>query len=174
MNKVYGTKPYYTLVRQDGSRTIVSFGLTPESDGEHYTWYECYWYKKPHPIVTIDDIKTAIISGINNEAKTNIVEKFIYNDKKVWLSETNQLNYKAAYDLAVQTNGENLPYTIKVSDEDNADYIIFNNLIKFKDFYLAMIKHIQDNQKEAWRKKDNIDWNEYEKELDKLYDTTRT
>lgn len=142
MNKIYGIKSDYVLVRQDRSRIIASFGLTSEPDGEHYTWYECYWYKKPHPIVTIDDIKEAFISGINEEAKTNIIETFKWNNKSVWLNETNQLNYKTAYDLAVQTNGENLPYTIKVGDEYNPEYITFENVYQFKEFYTAMVEHI--------------------------------
>lgn len=168
MNKVYGTKDYYTLVRQDGSRTIVSFGLTPTDDNIHYTWYECYWYKKPHPIVTIEDVKDSIIAGVNEEAKNEIVEQFKWNDKSIWLSETNQLNYKTAYDLAIQTSGENLPYIIKVGDEDAQEYITFNTISEFNEFYLAMISHIQECQRSAWEKK-NIDWSIYEEELNKLY-----
>lgn len=174
MNKVYGTKPYYSLVRQDGSRTIVSFGLILESDGEHYTWYECYWYKKPHPIVTIKDVKNAIITGINEETKTNIIEKFYYQGKNIWLSEINQFNYKAAYDLALDTEGDSLPYLIKVGEEDKPEYIKIETIGQFKDFYLSMISHIKTYQQEAWSKKDSIDWSIYEKELNRLYDTRRT
>lgn len=174
MNKVYGTKPYYSLVRQDGSRTIVSFGLILESDCEHYTWYECYWYKKQHPIVTIKDVKDAIIDGINQEAKTNIVKNFYYKGKHIWLNEINQFNYKAAYDLTLDLGGTNLPYSVKTGEEDNSEYIEIETIKQFEDFYFSMINHIQTYQKEAWKKKDSIDWAVYEKELNRLYDTRRT
>ena len=36
----------------------------------------------------------------------------------VWLSSENQFNYKAAYDLAVQTGGATLPVTFKFGTDE--------------------------------------------------------
>ena len=41
----------------------------------------------------------------NDERDEKIVSGFVWRDMQVWLSSENQFNYKAAYDLAVQTKG---------------------------------------------------------------------
>lgn len=169
MSKVYGTKKDYKPVWQDGSRVIVCYGAEPCADGEHYIWNECFWYKKPHPVVTIEEVKEAIITTFNEETKQRIVETFEWNGKAVWLSETNQHNYKAAYDLAVQTKGTNLPYKIKVGEEDSPEYIEFATVSEFKDFYLAVNEHINKCIADGWAKKDGVDWEEYESGLKAIY-----
>ena len=40
----------------------------------------------------------------------------IWNNKRIWLSSENQFNYKVAYDLALQTNGANLPIIFKFGE----------------------------------------------------------
>lgn len=124
--------------------------------------------------IDLANIKRQVFNIINEETKTNIIEHFYYKGKQVWLSEINQFNYKAAYDLALDLEGDNLPYIIKTGEEDKAEYLEIETIKQFEDFYFSMINHIQTCQKEAWKKKDSIDWSIYEEELNKLYDTGRT
>ena len=93
---------------------------------------------------------------------SNILSGLQYDGQMVWLSAENQANYKAAYDLAVQTQGESLPYKVKLGSEDAPVYKVFNSLQDFKAFFLAIQKHIQDTISEGWKKKDSIDWSQYQ------------
>jgi hypothetical protein len=80
---------------------------------------------------------------------------------KIWLSTENQFNYKAAYDLAVQTNGANLPIVFKFGDDNETVYHEFNDLNEMSEFYMASIAYIQNTLAEGWQKKDSIDWTFY-------------
>ena len=62
---------------------------------------------RPH----MDTIKSFITDWYNEQIDREIVSGFLYEGMPVWLSSENQFNYKAAYDLAVQTGGATLPVT---------------------------------------------------------------
>ena len=79
----------------------------------------------------------------------------------VWLSTENQFNYKAAYDLAVQTKGKSLPITFKFGSSSNPQYYTFNSLEELTDFYTKVINHVNECLKEGWKKKDSINWEDY-------------
>ena len=70
----------------------------------------------------------------------------------------NQMNYKTAYDLALQTGGENLPVTFKLGEEDNPTFYEFASMQQLQEFYTGAVKHIQETQKEGWELKKAIDW----------------
>lgn len=163
MNKVYGIKEKFTPIRSDRSRLIVSYECQPLEDGIHALWYEIYFYKKPHPVVTLDDIKEAIFADINAQTDEKILSGFVWNGKPVWLSSENQFNFKAAYDLAVQTQGQNLPLKFKLGEnEDNEPvYHTFNTVEELNDFYLSAIAFIQRCLNEGWELKDSIDFSVY-------------
>ena len=69
MNRVYGLKEEFALIRSDGSRRIVSYGIESLKDSVHATWYEIYFYKKSHPVVTFEEIKDAIIDDIDEQTR---------------------------------------------------------------------------------------------------------
>ena len=73
----------------------------------------------------------------------------------------NQMNYKTAYDLALQTGGENLPVTFKLGEEDNPTFYEFASMQQLQEFYTGAVKHIQETQKEGWALKKAIDWSVY-------------
>ena len=73
----------------------------------------------------------------------------------------NQMNYKTAYDLALQTGGENLPVTFKLGEEDNPTFYEFASMQQLQEFYTGAVKHIQETQKEGWELKKAIDWSVY-------------
>lgn len=169
MNKIYGNVVDYKIVYQDRARVVVCYGMQPEADGVHATWYECQWYKKQHRVVTIDDAKTAIIDSINTNTDTQIREGHVWNDKQVWLSSENQFNYKAAYDLAVQSYGASLPVTFKFGTDEAPEYHEFTSLDELSEFYLGCVKHINDTLEKGWVLKDTLDWKKYEDALAEIY-----
>ena len=69
--------------------------------------------------------------------------------------------YKTAYDLALQTGGENLPVTFKLGEEDNPTFYEFASMQQLQEFYTGAVKHIQETQKEGWELKKAIDWSVY-------------
>ena len=55
---------------------------------------------------TLESLKSIILSLENSKIDREIKEGYVWEGMNVWLSSENQFNYKAAYDLAVQTQGE--------------------------------------------------------------------
>ena len=72
---------------------------------------------------TDEEIRTLVMSWYNSQTDAAILSGFAYNGAPVWLSTENQYNYKAAYDLAVQTGGETLPVTFKRSDTSKTHWL---------------------------------------------------
>ena len=83
----------------------------------------------------------------------------------IWLSSENQFNYKAAYDLAVMSQGKSLPVVFKFGSTDNPMYYQFETLEDISDFYLSAMAHVNKCLDEGWKKKDSIDWSVYEEVL---------
>lgn len=171
MNKVYGLISEYTEIREDRSRVIVAYNKIDESDNKHATWNEIYFYKT-QGIPTIDTIKKAIIDEIDDKTVDTITSGLVWNGINVWLSTENQFNYKAAYDLAVQTNGSILPITFKLGEdaEGNAIYHTFESMEEFGDFSATVLSFIQTTLAAGWNKKDNFDFTPYEEWLDNRHD----
>jgi hypothetical protein len=88
----------------------------------------------------------------------------MWRNVNVWLSSENQFNFKAAYDLAVQTNGQSLPVKFKIGETENKEpvYHTFETMEEFTDFYTKAIAYINKCLNEGWELKDSIDWSEYE------------
>ncbi|MFQ6679808.1 hypothetical protein [Phocaeicola vulgatus] len=103
---------------------------------------------------TDEEIRTLVMSWYNSQTDAAILSGFVYKDAPVWLSTENQYNYKAAYDLAVQTGGETLPVTFKFGSDEQPEYHTFDNLDELKDFYTKAVRHIQHTLAEGWKRKD--------------------
>lgn len=114
---------------------------------------------------TIADVKDVILGWMNKKIDEEILSGFVWNGMKVWLSTENQFNYKAAYDLAVQTQGASLPVTFKFGDTENPVYHKFTALEELADFYMQAMTYINTQLAEGWAKKDSMDWSGYEKLL---------
>jgi len=177
MNKVFGIISDYILVKEDTIRWIVSYGYQEVGDDVNATWYELYFYKKQKSYISFQDVKNAIIDDIDNRTTSTIIDGFIWNNIPVWLSTENQFNFKAAYDLALQTNGASLPVTFKIGqtpktyDEEGKEqggepiYHTFETLEDISDFYTKAFAYINKCLNEGWQKKDSIDWKPYEEVL---------
>lgn len=98
----------------------------------------------------------------NPEIDAKILKGFVWNEKPVYLSSENQFNFKAAYDLAVQTQGQNLPVTFKLGEQNGAPvYHTFEEMAEFTDFYTKAVTFINTTLAEGWQKKDSFDWSLY-------------
>lgn len=125
-------------------------------------YYEHWFNHKP----SIKEIKDIIISHYNKIIDEKIISGFVWKDMPIWLSSENQFNYKAAYDLAVQTQGMNLPIIFKFGTTENPVYYTFSTVQELSEFYLAAMQYINETLAEGWKVKDAIDWTEYEKLLE--------
>lgn len=123
------------------------------------TWQE-YQFKY---IPTLSEIKKVIIDYYNKEIDNKILTGLTWNNMSIWLSTENQFNYKTAYDLCVQTNGEMLPIIFKFGDNENSIYYEFKDMEEFSDFYKTSVKFVQNTLQEGWLKKESINWNIYTK-----------
>lgn len=121
------------------------------------TWTEAIMPNKP----SLEQIKTFITNAINQRTDEQIRSGFVWRDMPVWLSSENQFNYKAAYDLAVQTGGANLPTVFKFGDNDNPQYHKFETVEELSDFYTKAMAYINEQLAIGWVKKDSIDWEQY-------------
>ena len=79
---------------------------------------------------TTEEIKTMVIDWYNQQIGSEIISGFTYNGVPVWLSQENQFNYKAAYDLAVQTDGTTLPVTLISGHVGYGNYSNFTRSFK--------------------------------------------
>ena len=107
------------------------------------------------------EISAAVKEWYNVQTEKAILSGFTYDGTPVWLSQENQYNYKAAYDLAVQTDGKTLPVTFKFGTDDEPVYRTFDTLDDLTDFYTSAVKFIQDTIADGWKRKDAIDLSKY-------------
>lgn len=110
---------------------------------------------------TISEVKEIILSWMNSEIDKKIVEGYEWAGMKVWLSRENQFNYKAAFDLAVQTNGLNLPVTFKFGTTYEPVYYEFTTVEELTDFYTKAMAYINKQLADGWAAKDAVDWSPY-------------
>lgn len=162
MQKIYGPTG-----RQDGLYKIgrnkyeLIFGYG--QDGENG-----YNYRKRYQgLPTVEKIKADIEATVNAITDEKILTGFVWDDRHVYLSTENQFNFKAAYDLAVQTNGASLPVKFKLGEDKNgkAQYHVFDDLEVFTDFYIKAIAFVNQTLDEGWQEKDSVDYEALFKEV---------
>ena len=110
---------------------------------------------------TEDEIKQTIIAWFNTQTDTTILSGFEWNGMSIWLSSENQFNYKAAYDLAVQTAGATLPVTFKFGTDNAPCYHTFKTVEELSDFYTKAMQHILSALADGWNKKDAFSLDSY-------------
>lgn len=113
---------------------------------------------KPTP----EEVKSIVLSYYNREIESSILSGMEYEGVMVWLSTENQFNYKAAYDLAVQTKGQSLPVIFKFGTDDEPQYREFTTVDELNDFYQKSINYVLTTLQEGWKKKDSFDVKLYE------------
>lgn len=127
-----------------------------QNEGDSTSYQAEVFTHKP----TIAEIKDTILDWYNKKIDQEILSGFVWNNIPVWLSMENQFNYKAAYDLAVQTNGQLLP-TFKFGTTESPVYYKFESFEDLKDFYLKAMAYVTQTLSNGWAAKDTIDWGAY-------------
>lgn len=158
MEKIYGTTQ-----RQDGLQRIgrnkwmLYFGYYETEGGSAYEYRHTFTHKP-----SLEEIKEVVIMQINAEIDERILSGYRWRDMPVWLSTENQFNYKAAYDIAVQTGGSTLPVTFKFGTDGKAIYHKFETLEELSDFYINCLAYVQSVLADGWQEKEDIDWGVFE------------
>lgn len=120
--------------------------------GDKISYIEEEFDHKP----TAEELKLVVNEWYNSQIISKIHSGFIYENSVVWLSQENQFNYKAAFDLAIQTEGASLPVTFKFGN-DKPQYRQFETVESLKIFYFSAMQHIQQTLEEGWQQKDNFE-----------------
>jgi hypothetical protein len=128
-----------------------------KTEGNSVTYMEEEFDHKP----SIDEIKSVITAYTNEQINAEIISSFKYKGNPVWLSQENQFNYKAAYDLAVQSGGTTLPVTFKFGTDEKPVYYKFTTMKDLSDFYISAMEYIQKALEKGWKKKDEVEWSKY-------------
>ena len=168
MERVYGNILDFTLVRNEASRVVISFDLKPTGDDVHGTWSELYYYKKRDGVPTLEQIKPIVLQQTNERIVNDITSGFVWQGHSVWLSTENQFNYQSAADVAVMTDGANLPVTFKFGSDEEPDYVEFSDISTLRSFWLEASTYISQTLADGWEEKDAIDWDEYERLLKEI------
>jgi len=162
MSKVFGLTERYKPLVTTQTQTIVSYDRQTVDD-KNSTWQEIVFYHKREGKPDLARIKSAIFADINRQTDERILSGFVWEGKPVWLSQENEFNFKAAYDIAVQTDGANLPLKFKLGEDADGVpiYHTFRSLNVLQDFYTQAIAYIQQCLTDGWNKKDGFDWTPY-------------
>lgn len=156
--KIYGAKE-----RQDGivvlssNKACIYVGFCKDSEDAEsgYNWRKDYDH-----IPTIAEVKADIGALINAHTDAKILTGFSWNGKPVYLSSENQFNFKAAYDLAFQTEGANLPTKFKLGEDSDGTpvYHTFTKIDVLADFVMKVFAFINTTLDDGWQEKDSIDY----------------
>lgn len=151
MEKRYGaTERHDRLMKIGRNKWELIYGYG--TDGVSGWTYRERFTRKP----TQDEIKEIIIAQINRNVEEKILCGLVWKDMPIWLSTENQFNYKAAYDLAVQTGGQSLPVKFKFGTDEQPVYHTFTTLDDLQEFYMTSLAFVQQVLDEGWQEKDNL------------------
>ena len=105
---------------------------------------------------TAQELIDTIHAHVNALTDAKILSAFQWQGNSVYLSTENQFNFKAAYDLAVQTQGATLPVTFKLGEQEDGTptYHRFKDMQTFTDFYTSAIAFINQALNDGWQQKD--------------------
>ena len=152
MEKRYGaTERHDRLMKIGRNKWELIYGYG--TDGVSGWTYRERFTRKP----TQDEIKEIIIAQINRNVEEKILCGLVWKDMPIWLSTENQFNYKAAYDLAVQTGGQSLPVKFKFGTDEQPVYHTFTTLDDLQEFYMTSLAFVKQVLDEGWQEKDNLD-----------------
>lgn len=156
--KVMGAQERHDELYKLSANNYVLFVLYGEENGQGYVWRKDYDHK-PEEV----ELRTDINALINSITDSNILSGFVWNGKPVYLSQENQMNFKAACDLAVQTGGAILPVKFKLGEdaEGNPVYHTFTKIEPMQDFIMKAFAYINQCTNAGWVEKDGIDYTKF-------------
>lgn len=150
MEKVFGAEERHdSLIRLGTNRAVLIYGHGDEN-GMGYDYRHTFDH-----IPTEDEVLEVITTHVNGLTDLKILSGYVWNGNKVWLSTENQFNFKAAYDVAVQTGGATLPIKFKLGESDGEpNYYVFEDMATFTDFYTKALAFIIETLNVGWLEKD--------------------
>ncbi len=157
--KVYGAETAQNgIIVLNKRKCVIFYGYGTDENGG---WN---WRKDYDHIPTVAEIRTDIEALINLHTDEVILTGLKWNGKPVYLSSENEFNFKAAYDLAKETEGAILPMKFKLGEEANGDpvYHTFTKVEVLADFVSTIFTHIQSTIRAGWNEKDSIDYSPYQ------------
>lgn len=143
--------PYIECINPRKGTWRVRFNVERKEDSA--TWLEHDFDHRP----TTEEVRGVYVGYVNSVVDESILMGLTYEGHMVWLSAENQLNYKAAHDLAVQTNGTNLPIRFKLGTTDDPYYVNFTTVSDLTKFYSLLVWHVQQCIERGWQQKDSFD-----------------
>lgn len=155
MEKIHGDKCCTDGIDKIGrNRWQLVYGGGKDNDAANSSYY---WRQRFDHKPSAEECRTVIKETVNAETERKILSGFSWNEIPVWLSAENQYNYKAAYDLAVQTDGATLPVRFKFGTDSAPVYHTFDTVAELAKFYTAAFRHISDALADGWAEKDCVD-----------------
>lgn len=149
MEKIFGIAERNDQLIKFKYGAVLIFGFG-EEENEGFSYRQNFTH-----IPTKSEVLNVIIEHVNSLTDEKILSKFVWNGVNVWLSAENQFNFKAAYDMAVQTNGGSLPIKFKLGEVDGVpQYYVFDDMTTFTDFYTKAIAFIMTTLNDGWAEKD--------------------
>ena len=152
--KCYGAEQAQNRLIEIGKDNwLLIYGYGTE-DGQGYNWRKYYDHEPADK-----EMREDIHALIDEQTDYEIANGCEWNGMRVYLSEENQRNFKAAYDLAVQMSGQTLPLKFKLGEdaEGNAQYYTFEAMETLASFYTTCIGHIQTCLNAGWQSKDDVE-----------------
>ena len=149
MEKVFGATERHDQLVAYGHGAVLVFGYGEDDGG--YDWRHTFTHRP-----TSDEVMEVIVEHVNGLTDQRILSGFVWDGKGVWLSSENQFNFKAAFDVAVQTGGATLPVKFKLGEDADGVpvYHVFADMAEFSDFYTKAIAFIMTALTEGWEEKD--------------------
>ena len=156
MEKCYGAEERRDQLIVLGTGQCVLIYGHGEEDGQGFDYRHRFDHRP-----TASEVLKVITDHVDSLTDQKILTGYRWQGKNVYLSSENQFNFKAAYDVAVQTEGAQLPIKFKLGE--NAEglpmYHTFNSMNAFTDFYTGAISFIQQTLAAGWEEKDAArDW----------------
>ena len=153
-NKYCGNVSDYAPVSEDHSRVVIMYGLN--EDGEKAEWRQLDFYKKQGK-PTFEAVKAAIIADINARITAQIVSGMTFDEKPVWLSIENQINFTTA----------TAPCRLKIGEEEDGTpvYHEFGTKAELKAFNDACLAWKNECLEAGRAEKESIDWTPYAEAL---------
>lgn len=166
MNKINGLTSEFALVKEEGSRTVISYGFKAEQGGKNATWYEVYFPKKQGK-PNLEAVKKAVIADINARTDEKIINGYPFTPDGaeepiiVWLSKESQMDFSEAHRLQI------VPVKFKLNEtpDNQPIYHTFETFEELNRFYTGGVQYINQCLNEGWAEKDGIDWTPYEQAL---------
>lgn len=156
--KVYGAQERQDqLIKLSANNYLLIFGFGRDSEESEsgYTLRKYYDHKPSK-----SELKSDIDALINKQTELLILDGFVWNGKRVYLSDENQHNFKAAYDLAKDSGGATLPTKFKLGEDEEGEpiYHTFTKIEPFADFIYKAFGYINTTLNEGWVEKDGVDY----------------